>query len=189
MGRIVSYEKKYDSAVYYYGQAANCITDLGIKENLAVAYFNAGQTEKAKALNNAVIDEMNKAAKVLIDDPNAGHYSDKEQAYVYLQNNNYDKALEHAMAEYKRRPKNIDVNETMAWVYYKRNEITKALPYLDAALVTHSMNPVLLCTAGLIYLKTGNIEKGKKMLGLGLKHDPGMQEDIKRESIEALQKL
>ena len=189
MARLASFEKKYDSAIYYYEQAANCITDLGIKENLAAAYANAGQTEKAKTLNNTVIDEMNKAAKVLIEDPNAGHYSDKEQAYIYLQNNNYDKALEHAMAEYKRRPKNIEVNETVAWVYYKRNEITKALPYLDAALVTHSMNPVLLCTAGLVYVKAGNIEKGKQMLNLGLKHDPVMQEDLKKESKEVLQKL
>ena len=189
IGRIASFEKKYDSAVFYYEQAANLISDLGIKQNLASAYFNSGQTEKAKKLNNTVIDEMNKAAKVLIEDPNAGHYSDKEQAYVYLQNNNYDKALEHAMAEYKRRPKNIEVNETMAWVYYKRNEITKALPYLDAALVTHSMNPVLLSTAGLIYTKAGNAELGKRMLSLGLKHDPVMQEDLKKESKEVLQKL
>ena len=189
LGRIASYEKKYDSAVYYYQQAQNVVTDLGVKENLAIAYSNAGQPEKASALNKEVIDEMNKNAQISISDPTIGHYSDKELAYAYLQNNDYDKALEHALAEYNRRPKNIDVNETMAWVYYKRNEINKALTYLDAAFVTHSKNPMLLCTAGLIYSKTGNTEKGKMMLSLGLKHDPVMQEDIKKESTEALQKL
>ena len=189
LGRIGSYEKKYDSAVYYYQQAQNVVTDLGVKENLAIAYSNAGQPEKASALNKEVIDEMNKNAQISISDPTIGHYSDKELAYAYLQNNDYDKALEHALAEYNRRPKNIDVNETMAWVYYKRNEINKALTYLDAAFVTHSKNPMLLCTAGLIYAKTGNTEKGKMMLSLGLKHDPVMQEDIKKESVEALQKL
>ncbi len=189
LGRIASYEKKHDSSIYYYEQAANFITDLGIKESLAAAYLKAGQTEKAKAINKVVIDEMNKAKKALIDDPNAGHYSDKEQAYVYLQNNNYDKALEHAMAEYKRRPKNIDVNETMARVYYKRNEMEKALHYIEAALITKSMNPVLLCTAGLLYVKTGDVEKGKKFLDLGLRNDPVMPEDIKKESGEALEQL
>jgi tetratricopeptide (TPR) repeat protein len=189
LGRIASYEKKYDSAIYYYQQAQNLVTDAGVKENLAIAYSNAGQTEKANALNKEVIDEMNKNAQMSINDPTIGHYSDKELAYAYLQNNNYDKALEHALAEYNRRPKNIDVNETMAWVYYKRKEINKALPYLDAALITHSKNPMLLCTAGLIYAKTGNIVKGKMMLGLGLKYHPIMPEDIKKESIEALQKL
>lgn len=189
LGRIASHEKKYDSAVYYYEQAANFTKDLGIKENLAAAYLKTGQAEKAKALNNVVIDEMNKAAKILTDDPNAGHYSDKEQAYVYLQNNDYDKALEHALAEYKRRPKNIEVNETMAWVYYKRNEMGKAIPYVGAAMATNSRNPVLLCVAGLIYAGTGNMDKGKEMLHLGLQHNPVISEDIKTESKEALQKL
>jgi tetratricopeptide (TPR) repeat protein len=189
LGRIASYKKKYDSAVYYYQEAQSMVTDLGVKENLAIAYSKAGQTEKANALNKEVIDEMNKNAQISISDPTIGHYSDKELAYAYLQNNDLDKALEHALAEYNRRPKNIDVNETMAWVYYKRNEVNKALTYLDAALVTHSKNPMLLCIAGLVYAKTGNTEKGKMMLSLGLKHDPVMQEDIKKESSEVLQKL
>jgi tetratricopeptide (TPR) repeat protein len=189
LARIAAHEKKYDSAIYYYQQAEKFVSDLGVKENLALAYKNAGQTENAKTLNAAVIAEMNKNAATNIDDPNAGHYSDKELAYAYLQNNNYDKALEHALAEYNRRPKNIEVNETLAWVYYKRNEMQKALDYLDAALITHSMNPVLLCTAGLIYAKTGNTAKGKMMLTLGLKHNAVMPEDIKNESTIALQKL
>jgi tetratricopeptide (TPR) repeat protein len=189
LGRIAAYEKKYDSAIYYYQQAQQLVSDLGVKENLAIAYSNAGQTEKANTLNKEVIEEMNKNAAVNIDDPNIGHYSDKELAYAYLQNKNYDKALQHALAEYNRRPKNIDVNETMAWVYYKRNEIPKSLNYLNAALITHSMNPVLLCTAGLIYAKTGNNEKAKTMLTLGLKHNAVMPADLKNESTTALQNL
>ena len=189
LGRIASFEKKYDSAIYYYEQASNLMADLGIKQNLANAYNNAGQKEKAVSLNKALIDEMNKKAKALIDDPDMGHYSDKEQAYVYLQNNNLDKALDHAMAEYKRRPNNIEVNEMMAWVYYKRNEIDKALPYMNAAFITNSKNPVLLCTAGLIYLKRGETEKGKKMLSLGLKNNPIIMEDLRKESTAGLLKI
>jgi len=189
LARLEAFEKKYDSAVYYYLLAQSVISDIGVKENLAVAYGNAGNAAKAATLNKEVIEEMKKNAQQNIDDPAMGHYSDKELAYAYLQNNDYDKALEHALAEYNRRPKNIDVNETMAWVYYKRNEIAKALPYVAAATITHSMNPVLLCTAGLVYTKTGDAVKGKKMLSLGLKHNPVLPEDIKKESAEALQKL
>ena len=189
LGRIASAEKKYDSAVFYFEKAAALVNDPGIKQNLAIAYKGAGKKDQANTMSTAVIDEMNANAKAAIDDPSAGHYSDKELAYAYLQNNNYDKALEHALAEYNRRPKNIDVNETMAWVYYKRNEFAKALPYLEAALITHSMNPVLLCTAGLLYIKTGNAVKARMMLNLGLKHDPVMPEDIQKETTEALQKL
>ncbi len=189
LGRIATHQKKYDSAVYYYEQANNFINNFGIQQNLALAHSNAGQAEKANTINKEVIAAMNKTAAISNDDPAAGHYSDKELAYAYLQNHNYDKALQHALAEYNRRPKNIDINETMAWVYYKRNETEKALPYLNAALVTHSMNPVLLCTAGLIYAQTGNAEKGKLMLKLALKHNPIMPDEIKKESTATLQKL
>ena len=189
LGRIAAYEKKYDSAIFYYQQAQKFVSDLGVKENLAIAYSNAGQTEKANTLNKEVIEEMNKNAVINIDDPSIGHYSDKELAYAYLQNKNYDKALQHAFAEYNRRPKNIDVNEIMAWVYYKKNELPKSLAYINAALITPSMNPVLLCTAGLIYAKTGNSEKAKTMLTLGLKHNAVMPEDLKNESKTALQNL
>lgn len=189
MGRIASFEKKYDSAVYYYEQAVKYTSDPGIKENLALAYDKAAQPAKAKALNKELIDEMNKAAKLLLTDPDAGHYSDKEQAYAYIQDNNYDKALEHALAEYKRRPKNIEVNETMAWVYYKRKEMQQALPYLEAALRTNSKNPVLLCMAGLVYTKTGNTANGKELLSQGLKNEAVMPEELKNESKEVLQKL
>lgn len=186
LGRIHSFEKKYDSAVYYFEQAAALMTDLGIKNNLADAYHRAGQQAKANDMYKQIMDEMNSSEKALIKDPDMGHYSDKEQAYVYLQNNNYDKALAHAMAEYKRRPANIEVNELMAWVHYKRNEIDKALPYVSAALVTNSKNPVLLCTAGLVYLKAGDVEKGKKMIELGLKNNPILPADLEKESTAAL---
>ncbi len=186
LGRIYAFGKKYDSAVYYFEQAATLMSDLGIKTNLADAYNKAGQQAKANELYKQIIDEMNSNDQALIEDPDMGHYSDKEQAYVYLQHNNYDKALAYAMAEYKRRPNNIEVNELMARVHYKRNEIDKALPYADAALITNSMNPVLLCTAGLLYLKAGEMEKGKKMIELGLKNDPILPADLEKESTEAL---
>ena len=185
LGRIASFEKKYDSAIVYYEQASQSITDLGIKEKLAAAYFNAGQTEKSILLNQQLVAEMKMADKNLKDNPDAGHYSDKEQAYVYLQQNNLDMALAHALAEYNRRPKNIDVNETLAWVYYNRNEFKNALPFVDAALITGSRNPQLLCIAGLVYTKTGNEEKGKNFIASALKNKPILSEDILKE-IETL---
>ena len=82
-----------------------------------------------------------------------------------MQAGNYDNALKHALAEYNRRPENIDVNETLAWVYYNKQEYDKALPYMETAMKTNSKDPVLLCRAGLIYAKTGNKEKAKSLLG------------------------
>ena len=188
LGRIALFEKKYDSAIYFNNLAAGLTNDLGIKQSLANAYMRAGQTEKAKTIRSEAINIMLKNTEKSNGEPGAGHYSDKELAYAYIHNNDLDKALEHALAEYNRRPKNIEVNETMAWVYYKRNEIAKALAFLQAAMLTNSKKPELLSMAGLIYIKSGNIEKGNKMLKLGLVNNPVIVEDFINESTAVIQK-
>jgi tetratricopeptide (TPR) repeat protein len=74
----------------------------------------------------------------------------------------------------------------MAWVYYKRNEIDKALPHIEKALRTGSVNPVLLSTAGLIYFKSGNKEKGKEFLKKALLNNPVMPLALIKESKSVL---
>ncbi|MEO6489989.1 MAG: hypothetical protein ABIO04_08635, partial [Ferruginibacter sp.] len=130
--------------------------------------------------------EMSKNAKKENDDASIGHYADREMAYVYLHTGMLDKALEHALAEYNRRPKNIDVNETMAWVHYSRKEYAKAEGFLNAAFTTKSNNPSLKCIAGLIYLKNGKTDLGREMIEAGLKNEPVIPMDIRNESLLVL---
>lgn len=189
MSRLATFKKQFDSAVYYLEQAQKVSHDADIAQSLAAAYLNNAQTEKATALNKGVIGQMNLTTNNTEADPSLGHYSDKELAYAYLQQNKNKEALAHALAEYNRRPKNIEINETMAWVYYKMGDFAKALPYVEEALKTHSMNPRLLCTAGLIYAKTGNAQKAKTMLGLGVRQQPVINADLQKESELALKTL
>ena len=62
----------------------------------------------------------------MVKGDSSGHYADKEMAYAYLAVDNYDKAIEHALLEYNRRPDNIDANETVAWVYYKKSDYSES---------------------------------------------------------------
>jgi tetratricopeptide (TPR) repeat protein len=155
LARIALSSKDYVSAISYYEKADAAVTDYSIKQELAEAYKLSGQKQKAAAVSNAVIESMSKDAQSGRNDENIGHYADRELAYAYLKIDNYDKALEHALLEYNRRPENIDVNETVAWVYYCKGEYAKALPYLKVAMKTNSRNPTLLSHAGLIYEKLG----------------------------------
>jgi tetratricopeptide (TPR) repeat protein len=189
MARIADHEKKYDSSVYYYRVATDHINGLGMSAYLAAAYQKAGQSEKAKTLYNEIGKEINEIAKASSQDPDMGHYSDKELAHYYVQHKDYDKALAHAISEYKRRPKNIEVNELVGWIYYKRNETGNAVSYIKNAFVTNSKSPALLCTAGLIYFRMGEKEKAKTMLGLGLKNDPVLFDNLKMEAAEVFAKL
>ena len=186
LARLASAEKKYDSAVFYYKQANAAINDYGIKENLAASYKLNDNTTASDSMYAVLIHEMSNNAKKENDDASIGHYADREMAYVYLHTGDIDKALEHALAEYNRRPKNIDVNETMAWVYYNKKDYKKALTYIDPAFATQSNNPSLVCIAGLIYMKNGDTAKGEQLIQAGLLNDPVIPEDIKNNCLQTL---
>ena len=188
MARIADFNMQKDSAIFYFENAARVSNDLGIKQGLAAAYKNTDPTKSGKIMNE-VIAEMTELSKQAIDDPTVGHYSDRELAYAWLLNNNTNKALEHALAEYNRRPLNIDVNETVAWVYYKSSEFQKAVPYIEKAMVTKSRTPTLLCIAGLIFYKNGDTNKGSSFLKAGLANNPVLPQDLLQESKKALQEL
>jgi Predicted N-acetylglucosaminyl transferase len=119
----------------------------------------------------------------------SGHYADKEMAYAYLAVDNNDKAIEHALLEYNRRPNNIDANETVAWVYYKKTDYSKAELYIKAAVRTGCINPTLLCRAGLIYAKAGNKPAAKEYLQQALRNNPGISPLLREEAEQALNRL
>ena len=189
MARLAMASKDYNKAIDFYKQAATDAVEGAFKEELASVYLLSGQKEKANELTGLLIEELNKNAQAANTDESIGHYADKELAYAYLSINNYDKALEHAMLEYNRRPKNIEVNETVAWVNYKKGDASKALPFIAEALKTNSKNPTLLCRAGLIYLKAGDKEKAKQLLKEGTQNNPNINALLKAETANAMQQL
>lgn len=189
LASIAMANRDHTTAIQYLLKADSTVADYAFKEDLVDAYRQAGQNDKADILAQKVIEEMNKDAGAGIKDENTGHYADRELAYAYLKINNTDKALEHALIEYNRRPENIDVNETVAWVYYNQAKAGKALPYLEQALKTNCRNPVLLNRAGLIYAKAGNGVKAKAFLEQGLKSNANIASDLKAESMLALRSL
>lgn len=188
-GRLALATKDYNKAIAYYLQADSLVNDHSFKEEIAEVYELAGQKNKADSIIKWLVNTMSKDVKSGQDDENIGHYADKELAYVYLKDGNYDKALEHALAEYNRRPANIDVNETVAWVYYNKKEYDKAMPYLEAAMKTKSKNPVLFCRAGLIYAKAGDKAKARLFLDGLADTNLSIPESLKRQSLSVLQTL
>ena len=189
MARIAMGTKDYKKAIALYQQADALVNDYAFKEELVDAYKLSGENEKANTIATTVIEGMSKDAQSGNSNESIGHYADRELAYAYLKVNNYDKALEHALAEYNRRPDNIDVNETVAWVYYCKGDYTKALPYLKLALKTGSKNPTLLCRAGLIYSKAGEKTVAKMLLQQALKDNANIAANLKTDSINTLQNL
>ncbi|MBD0365697.1 MAG: tetratricopeptide repeat protein [Flavisolibacter sp.] len=189
LGHIAMGNGDYKKAIVLYQQADTSINDYSFKEQLANLYLLTGDKKKAGELMQSVIEGMTRDAKKGEEDESIGHYVDRELALAYVMTNNYDKALQHALAEYNRRPDNIDVNETVAWVYYKKGDFSKALPFVNAALRTNCKNPTLLIHAGLIYAKNNQQDKAKALLQEALQHNPNIDVQLKAEGTSVLQAL
>lgn len=189
LGRIAAAKSDFKSALSYYLHADSMVSDYAIREELVDLYKQTGGNRKADSLSAAVIADMQRDVKAGNSNENIGHYVDKELAYAYLKMNSYDKALEHALAEYNRRPDNIETNESVAWVYYKMGRYSEALPYIEKALRTNCKNPTLLCHAGLVYAHSENVSKAKDLLTEALHQDPLIAADLKGESNQALKQL
>lgn len=167
VGHVAMVNKDYNKAISFYQQADAGINDYALKEQLAELFLMKGEKEKADDALDKIVDDLTTASKE--GEESFNHHADKELAYVYLLKNENEKAVQHALAEYKARPDNIDVNEAVAWAYYKNGEAAKAIPYMDKALITGSKNPQLLCRAALIYAKTGDAAKAKTVFEEALK--------------------
>jgi tetratricopeptide (TPR) repeat protein len=187
LARVAVAANDTKKAIALYEKADGLISDNSIKEELVDLYRQSGQNKKGEDLAKAIIEDLSKDAEAGDKDETIGHYADRELAHAYLQVNNTEKALEHAMLEYNRRPGNIDVNETVAWVYYNKGEYNKALPYIKTALQTNSKNPVLLSRAGLIFLKTGEKEMAKTMLQQATFAKSFVGHTLKAETVTAMQ--
>lgn len=182
LGRIERAKKNYPQAITYFEQASSLVKDYSFGDELMDLYRLNNDLKKADATGKEVIELLNAHANTNDENGDAGHYADKELAYVYLKTGDKAAALKHAEAEYKRRPDNIDVNEMMAWVHYQRSEYDQCIPYAEQAMRTGSKNPVLLCRTGLIYCKNNQAEKGIALLEQAVTTNPYMDEEMVREA-------
>ena len=189
LARIAVSAKDYNKALNYYLKADSLVSDYSFKEEMVDLYKLTGEKQKADATAKEVIENLNNAATKGNSDENIGHYADRELAYAFLKINDNDKAFEHAMLEYNRRPDNIDVNETLAWVYYNKADYTNALKYITVALKTKCKNPTLLSRAGLIYNKAGDKVMAKTLLQQASVNNPNINIELKEESLKTLNSL
>jgi tetratricopeptide (TPR) repeat protein len=164
MAGIAVVKKDYSKALSLYQQADTLMSNHITKEGIVEVYSLTGETEKANAMAAEILAHMKTISK-------AGN-EDLEMAHAYIGMEDYNTALEYAMKEYKRRPENIEVNETIAIIYYKQADYSNALKFIDAALKTNCKNPELLSYAGLIYFNSGKKDDAKKILQQVVKTNP-----------------
>ncbi|MES2628808.1 MAG: transposase [Bacteroidota bacterium] len=164
LARIEKFRGNYPQAITLLKTANKDIIEYSFDDDLTDLYTLTGNKAEAERSAEKVIKELSPVANQGESSNAHGHYADKELAYAYLKVNNTNAALKHALTEYQRRPRNIDVCETVAWVYYNQGQYEKARKYMSVALRTKCSNPELLGRAALIYFKSGKQDIGKALL-------------------------
>lgn len=182
IGNIAKHKGNYKLAIASYEKAKNLINEYSFEDELTDLYLLNNEPGKTKKSSEQVIAMLSPLADADESSSAHGHYADKELAYAYLKVPDTEKALEHAMIEYERRPNNIDVCETVAWVNYKNNNFLEANKYIDKALKTNCQNPSLLCRAGLIKIKAGQKEKGEELIKKAFKTNSYLDIELKKEA-------
>jgi tetratricopeptide (TPR) repeat protein len=173
LGRIARIKGQYDQAITYFKLADESVIDFAFQEAMAETYELAGQPQKAREAAQKVI-------KMLQYDPNTtqneaeahGHYSDRELALAYLRVGDQARAILHAEIEYKRRPLNIDANETLAWCYFNAGKVKEALPFAKVALKTNCKNAVLNWRMGQVLIANGLRAQGESLVLQASKTNP-----------------
>jgi len=186
LARVAAARHDYATAIKDLRLARALVQDYAFTDELVNVYRLNNQPEEADKMARESVNMLADAAQQANDNEQLGHYTDRELAYAYLKTNELDKALAHAKIEYTRRPDNIDVNETLAWVLYKRGAYAEAQKYMQVARRTHSQNPVLLCRAGLILTKTGQVAEGQALITKALNTAPYLNPEVEAEGKKML---
>jgi tetratricopeptide (TPR) repeat protein len=147
LAKVEAKKKNYARAIALLDSANAIMPQSYFEEQKADVYAAMGDTKKA-------MDKYKEVQNLLIADANSGHHSvSLELCRSFIKTDQWDSAKKYAMMEYTIRPKNIDVNNELAWIAYNQNDYAKAKDHLKTALSTNSKNPELLKRAAAINAK------------------------------------
>jgi len=163
--RVQKARKEYDKALATLTKAAAIMPEFSFHEEMAEIYALQGDKEKAAQKYKEVV-------VMLQEDASSGHAVDLELCKLYTLSGQLDSAKVYGLIEYKKRPKNIDVNHALAWVAFNQKEYPKAQQYMQVALRTGSKNPELLQEAAAIELAAGNKAASNKLVADARKTNP-----------------
>lgn len=149
-GKLGNY-KKADSL---YSIALNAVPEISFIMDQAKLYQKQGKTSEMKRL-------IPRIESMFQEDIESGHNVNMEFGFFLLDfKNDYKRALDLGLKEYKLRPNNIDVNRLLAFAYYANGDKENASKHAKIAMKTNKQEGDLYCISGLINNDKKQIKKG-----------------------------
>lgn len=137
LAEVEMHQKNYAEAEKLLKKACGIIPEVSFYEKLAELYQQTGRQSEFDALVPEILNMMQ-------EDMDKGHNMSLELAAFYTDlAPDYAKALHYCLAEYQKRPDNIDVNRRLALIYCAQKDFTRAKEHYVKAGVTHSKHPEL----------------------------------------------
>ncbi len=147
LAKVEAKMKNYNRAIALLDSANAIMPQSSFIEQTADVYAEMGDSKKAS-------EKYTEVQKQLINDASTpGHSVSLELSRSFIKTNQWDSAKKYALMEYAIRPKNIDVNNDLAWIAYSQQDYAKAKEYIKAAEITGSKNPELLKRVAIINSK------------------------------------
>jgi tetratricopeptide (TPR) repeat protein len=144
LAKVEAKNKNYTRALALLDSANAIMQQNSFIEQQAEVYATMGNEKMAQ-------EKYTEVQKLLIADANSPqHTVSLELAKSFIKTKQWDSAEKYAMKEYSVRPKNIDINNELAWIAYNKKDMAKAKTYIQTALATGSKNVELLQRAVLI---------------------------------------
>lgn len=125
LARVAAAHQNYDEAINHSRNAIRTLSEVSFVSYLGDMYLLKGDENKAMDTYREVVRLLEDGEREM-QNTAIKHNGHRELALAYLNIKNYEKALEHATADYNMRPQIIDANELMAWVLYKKGSFAAA---------------------------------------------------------------
>jgi tetratricopeptide (TPR) repeat protein len=138
LGELYISQKDYIKAEETLHKAIDIIPEVSFYVSLSKIYKDQNRTKEFQKIEKEIL-------AMLADDVAHGHNMNLEYASFYshlLEDHNM--ALTFAMIEYEKRPKNIDVNKSLAEIFMHLEKYDEAKKHLDIASSTNSNKAILI---------------------------------------------
>ena len=170
IGELYYDAQNFDSAIYYFKIAAKNAKDMDVIAVLADLYYKKKHFKKALMYYKLIIDNIPESERAVIAMVNSGN--------IYINFQNYDKAIEYYKAAAKKDKKNSSILYNMGIALWYKGLLRQAASKFISSYSLNPANKKALYSAAHIYKKQRKYKLALNLLLNALDGNPSAHPDM-----------